>query len=173
MASLRGYLLQTCTITRRCVYGTPPLSLGEAMHYCTWTSKAAGIVGLFLLACILYGGGLCPTLYWSDSPEFITTAYTLGISHPAGSPTYSLFAKLATFFPLGSIAFRVNTFSALVSVLSIILLFSILYELLSTFSPWIRWNAALGGALFLLISESFWRFAEVAEVYSLQNGSFR
>ena len=27
----------------------------------------------------------------------------------------------------------------------------------------------MGGALFLLVSESFWRFAEVAEVYSLQN----
>ena len=30
-------------------------------------------------------------------------------------------------------------------------------------------TAALGGALFFLVSESFWRFTEVAEVYILQN----
>jgi Protein of unknown function (DUF2723) len=44
--------------------------------------------------------------------------------------------------------------------------------LLASSSPWTRWTAALGGALFLLVSESFWRFTEVAEVYSLQNGFF-
>ena len=137
-----------------------------------WTSKSASIVGLFLLASIVYGGGLCPTIYWFDSPEFVATTYTLGISHPAGSPTYSLFAKLATFFPLGSVAFRVNAFSALVGALSVTLLFSLLHTLLASSSPWARCTAALGGALFFLVSESFWRFTEVAEVYILQNCFF-
>ena len=139
------------------------------MRYCPWASKDAGTIGLFLLASVVYIGGLCPTIYWFDSPEFVATTYTLGISHPAGSPTYSLFAKLATFLPLGSIAFRVNAFSALVGALSVTLLFSILHKLLALTSPWTRWIAALVGGLFLLVSESFWRFTEVAEVYSLQN----
>src|SRR5215510_14645605 len=130
-----------------------------------WASKVTGSVGLFLLASVLYINGLCPTIYWSDSPEFVTTAHTLDISHPAGSPTYSLFAKLATFFPLGSVALRVNAFSTFVGALSIALLFSILYELLEASSAWIRGSAAASGALFLLVSESFWRFTEVAEVY--------
>jgi Tfp pilus assembly protein PilF len=134
-----------------------------------WPCKIAGSVLLFLLASVLYINGLCPTMYWNDSPEFVTTAHTLGISHPAGSPTYSLFAKLVTFLPIGSVALRVNAFSALVGACSIALLFSLLYELLSTSSAWIRGTAAAGGALFLLVSESFWRFAEVAEVYMLQN----
>jgi len=134
-----------------------------------WASKATGTAGLFLLASVLYIRGLCPTIYWFDSPEFITTAYTLGISHPAGSPTYSLFAKLATFLPLGSIALRVNIFSALVGALSVAWLFSLLYGLLAASPLWIRWPAAWGGGLFLLVSESFWRFAEVAEVYTLQS----
>jgi tetratricopeptide (TPR) repeat protein len=151
------------------MYGTPPLSLGYTMYYCPWTSKATGIVGLFLLASMVYVGGLCPTIYWFDSPEFVTTTYTLDISHPAGSPTYSLLAKLATFLPLGSVAFRVNAFSALVGALAVTALFSLLYRLLVASSFWTRWTAALGGALFLLVSESFTRFAEVAEVYSLQN----
>src|SRR5215510_13492995 len=135
------------------------------MHMHLRPSKATGRMMVFLCASVLYISGLCPTMYWFDSPEFITTAHTLGISHPAGSPTYSLFAKLATFLPLGSIAFRVNAFSALVGAFSVTLLFSILHKLLALSSPWTRWIAALGGALFLLVSESFWRFTEVAEVY--------
>src|SRR5215470_2181329 len=136
-------------------------------HNCP--GKAIGSVALFLLASVVYIAGLCPTMYWFDSPEFITTAHTLGISHPAGSPTYSLFAKLATFLPIGSVALRVNAFSALIGACAIALLFSLLYDLLGTSSAWIRGTAAAGGALFLLVSESFWRFAEVAEVYMLQN----
>src|SRR5215813_7114495 len=143
--------------------------LDGAMYPRLWPCKVTGSGVLFLLASVLYINGLCPTIYWNDSPEFVTTAHTLGISHPAGSPTYSLFAKLVTFLPIGSVALRVNAFSALVGACSIALLFSLLYELLSTSSAWIRGTAATGGTLFLLVSESFWRFAEVAEVYMLQN----
>src|SRR6059036_121889 len=100
------------------------------MHSRLWARKATGSVLLFLLASVLYIDGLCPTIYWFDSPEFVTTAHTLGISHPAGSPTYSLFAKLATYIPLGSVALRVNAFCALGGAFSIVLLFSLLYELL-------------------------------------------
>src|SRR5215510_3525540 len=139
------------------------------MHMHLRPSKATGRMMVFLCASVLYISGLCPTMYWFDSPEFITTAHTLGISHPAGSPTYSLFAKLATFIPLGSVALRVNAFSTFVGALSIALFFSLLYEFLEASSAWIRWSAAAGGALFLLVSESFWRFTEVAEVYILQN----
>src|SRR5215510_10482658 len=134
------------------------------MHMHLRPSKATGRVMVFLCASVLYISGLCPTMYWFDSPEFITTAHTLDISHPAGSPTYSLFAKLATFFPLGRFALRVNAFSALLGAFSIAWLFSLLYDLLEASSLWTRWLAAAGGALFLLVSESFWRFTEVAEV---------
>ncbi|MGE3540962.1 MAG: DUF2723 domain-containing protein [Candidatus Tectimicrobiota bacterium] len=140
------------------------------MYYGPWMSKATGTTGLVLLASIIYGGGVCPTIYWFDSPEFVTTAYGLDISHPTGSPVYSLLAKLLTFLPFGSVALRVNLFSVLTGIGCIVLLFHLLYELLGVTSrPWIRWLAALGGALFLLVSVSFWRFAEVAEVYVLQN----
>jgi Tfp pilus assembly protein PilF len=64
----------------------------------------------------------------------------------------------------------VNVFSALCGGLTISLLFSLLYALLPESPPWTRFCAALSGALLLLISESFWRFSEVAEVYTLQDG---
>jgi len=134
-----------------------------------WHSKCTVAYGLFVLASALYIWGLAPTIYWRDSPEFITAVHLLGISHPAGSPMYTLLAKPLTFLPLGSIALRVNLFSALCGALTISLLFSLLYELLPESLPWVRLCAALSGALFLLLSESFWRFSEVAEVYTLQN----
>ena len=139
------------------------------MYYQPWTSKTTGIVGLFLLASAVYIGGLCPTIYWFDSPEFVTVAHTLDISHPAGSPTYALVTKLATFLPLGSIALRINACSAFIGVVAVVLLFVLLYTLFASESPSTRWIAACGGALFLLVSESFWRFTAVAEVYILQN----
>ena len=135
--------------------------LGNRKKICTY--------GLFLLASVLYIGGLSPTIAWRDSAEFIPVVHTLGISHPAGSPTYILLAKPMTFLPIGSIALRVNMFSALLGALSIALLFALLCELLGEAPPWTRVGAALSGALFLLLSESFWRFSEVAEVYTLQN----
>jgi tetratricopeptide (TPR) repeat protein len=135
-----------------------------------WNSKCVAAYGLFVLASALYIWGVGPTLYWRDSPEFITAVHTLGISHPAGSPTYSLLAKPMTFLPVGSLALRVNVFSALCGGLTISLLFSLLYALLPESPPWTRFCAALSGALLLLISESFWRFSEVAEVYTLQEG---
>src|SRR5215813_3898218 len=132
-------------------------------------SKRTTAYGLFVLASALYIWGLAPTIYWRDSPEFVTAVHLLGISHPAGSPTYSLFAKPLTFLPIGSIALRVNLFSALCGALTISLLFSLLYELLTESPPLVRLCAALSGALWLLVSESLWRFSEVAEVYTLQD----
>jgi tetratricopeptide (TPR) repeat protein len=131
--------------------------------------KKACTYGLFLLASTLYISGLSPTIAWRDSAEFIPVVHTLGISHPSGSPTYTLLTKPMTFLPIGSIALRVNMFSALLGALSIALLFALLCDLLVEAPPWPRVSAASGGALFLLLSESFWRFSEVAEVYTLQN----
>lgn len=139
------------------------------MHAQLWSLKASGAQALFLLACVVYIWGIAPTISWRDASEFVTVAHTLGISHPAGSPTYALLAKPATFLPLGSIAFRVNLASAVFAALTVSLLFSLLYDMLTATPQRMRFFAAVCGATSLLVSESFWRFAEVAEVYTLQN----
>ncbi len=131
---------------------------------------------IFMLASLLYLSGLCPTISWFDSPEFVTIPWTLGIGHPAGSPTYSLAVKITTFLPLGSIALRVNVCSALASVLSLVVMCRLLWRLLEgsgvPSSVPIRSLATASGVLLLLVSESFWRLSEVAEVYSLQTWCF-
>jgi hypothetical protein len=133
-------------------------------------SKKTCAYGLFILASMVYLGSLAPTIAWRDAAEFVTVVHTLGISHPAGSPTYALLAKPLAWLPLGSLALRVNLASALFGALAVSGLFVLLYERFPTAPPWIRLGAAVSGALFLLVSESFWRFAAVAEVYTLQNG---
>jgi hypothetical protein len=131
--------------------------------------RTLGAIGLFAVATALYIWGLSPTIAWRDASEFTTIAHTLDIGHPAGSPTYSLLAKITALLPIGSIAQRVNFFSALIAAGAISLLFALLYELLSASTQWMRWSAALSGSLFLLLCQSFWRFAETTEVYTLQN----
>src|ERR1700752_3477008 len=103
-----------------------------------WKSKCATAYGLFVLASALYIWGLAPSLYWRDSPEFITAVHTLGITHPAGSPTYTLLAQPMAFLPIGSLALRVNFFSALCGALTVSLLFSLLSTLLPESPPWMR-----------------------------------
>lgn len=146
-----------------------PWASDGGMNDRLWDDKSLGAYGLFTLACVVYIWGLAPTISWRDSPEFVAVVHTLGISHPAGSPAYALLAKPMTFLPVGSIALRVNLFSALFGACTVALLFSLLYDVLGEAPRPVRFCASVSGALFLLVSESFWRFAEVAEVYTLQN----
>lgn len=42
-----------------------------------------------VISFITYLLTLSPTAYWGDSGELATVAYTLGIAHPSGYPTYT------------------------------------------------------------------------------------
>ncbi|MFQ5483676.1 MAG: DUF2723 domain-containing protein, partial [Nitrospinaceae bacterium] len=119
----------------------------------------------------VYLGTLCPTVFYRDSPEFINTAFALGISHPAGFPTYNLLAKALTFLPLGSVAFRVNLFSALAAVAALALVYAAAWMGLRLFSGdgedrQKTWAAALATGC-LAFSGPFWEQSRLAEVYTL------
>ncbi len=47
-----------------------------------------------------------------DSGETIASAHLLGVSHPPGYPLHALIGHLALWLPVGSMAFRLNLFSA-------------------------------------------------------------
>jgi|GEM_PF-696448 tetratricopeptide (TPR) repeat protein len=57
----------------------------------------------------------------NDSPETSAAAYFLGIGHPPGYPLFSMAAKIFTYIPLGNVAFRVNFFSALLALLTLLI----------------------------------------------------
>jgi hypothetical protein len=120
---------------------------------------------LLALTCLvaglaLYIRTLTPGLLIGDSGEFQTLAYLLGHTHPTGYPVYLALAKLATFWPLGDVAYRVNLFSALMGALTVVGVYLsgrllVKYRILS-----------FVGALALAVSPTFWSQAVIAEIYT-------
>jgi 4-amino-4-deoxy-L-arabinose transferase-like glycosyltransferase len=118
------------------------------------------MVASFGSSLFLYYRTLTPGLLHGDSGEFQTLAYLLGNTHPTGYPVYLVLAKLATFLPLGDVAYRVNVFSALMGALTVVGVY-LSGRLLVKFR-----FLALIGALALAVSPTFWSQAVIAEVYT-------
>jgi len=120
---------------------------------------------------LLYYFTICPTIYWNDSPEFIDAAYNFGISHPAGSPTYSLISKIFTFFPFFSLSFKTNLVSLFFALFTIFLVCTVILFLLSLYYPEIKKKEAnliiILSSLFITTMPSLWSKAILAEVYSM------
>jgi hypothetical protein len=103
-----------------------------------------------------------PTIYWLDSAELTTGAYTLGIVHGPGSPLYLLIGYIFAQLPIGDIGYRLNLMSVVSSTLTILFLYLIIYyltrqRLLSLTTSW-----------FIAFTYYVWNPALSAELYSLQ-----
>jgi len=124
---------------------------------------------VFILCFALYCGTLAPTITWQhdgyDGGDLITAAYTLGIPHPTGYPTYMLLGHLITQLPLGDVAYRMNLLSALCAALAVALCYATAVALLEPDGS--ARLAALSAALLLATSRIFWSQAVITEVYAL------
>ncbi|MBI5003693.1 DUF2723 domain-containing protein [Candidatus Kaiserbacteria bacterium] len=91
-----------------------------------------------------------------------TAVHTLGLAHSTGFPLYVLSAKLFTFvFPFGEFAFRLNIYSALLTALSVALLYVLILEMeLSTVAAFLA-SSTFG------LGFSIWRNAGQARIYPL------
>ncbi len=108
----------------------------------------------------LYAAMLAPSIYLGDSGDMVVAAWHLDIAHPTGYPLYALVGKLATFLPLGDVAFRLNLLSALCGVGTIALLAGFLRK--------VGYGRGAGmAALLFALSPSFWHEALIARVYTL------
>jgi hypothetical protein len=67
----------------------------------------------------LYALTAAPTVFWLDSSELAAASFELGIPHPPGHPLFVFLGKLATFIPLGTIAFRVHLMCAAMMAVSV------------------------------------------------------
>jgi hypothetical protein len=85
--------------------------------------KYRDIIILLLFLILIFQLYLYTTFpaFKSDSPETITAAYTLGISHPPGYPLYTLAAKIFYYLPFGSPAFRGNLFAIFLAIIVLVL----------------------------------------------------
>ena len=126
-------------------------------------------LAVFILCFALYCGTLAPTITWQhdgyDGGDLITAAYTLGIPHPTGYPTYMLLGHLITQLPLGDVAYRMNLLSALCAALAVALCYATAVALLEPDGS--ARLAALSAALLLATSRIFWSQAVITEVYAL------
>ena len=125
-------------------------------------AMAAVVLAVYLLT---LAPGLTFENYGTDGGDLVTAAYTLGVPHPPGYPTYTLLAWLFTRLPLGSIAYRVNLLSATCAALTVGLCCSLVLRLLpdEPQRPFLAATAALS----LAFGPLFWSQAVIAEVYAL------
>jgi hypothetical protein len=115
---------------------------------------------LSILALIVYVRTLAPDILYGDSAEFQTLAYTFGVTHSTGYPTYLLLGRLLGFLPINSPAWRISLLSAVSAALTVGGIY-----LLARYFTRSRIGAVLGGVT-LGISYTFWSQAVIAEVYT-------
>ncbi len=115
----------------------------------------------FVLPFTVYFLTMCPTISSGDSAELITNAFQFGLIHPPGYPLYTFIAKVFTYIPLGSIAWRINLLSVVFMSLSVSFLFFTVNLVIK------RTSISLLLALLYGFSPLIWRYAVVTEVFAL------
>lgn len=115
---------------------------------------AVGSFGLYAVTAV-------PGPFDGDSGEFQYMPRLLGLPHPTGYPLYLLLGWLWSWLPVGTMAFRLNLFSAFWAMLTLLLLFMIGRMLA------LPRVAALCGAVALGLVAPFWQYAGLAAVYTL------
>jgi tetratricopeptide (TPR) repeat protein len=123
---------------------------------------------LSVLVFLLYLAAICPTIYWRDGPEFSDIGYMLGISHPTGSPAYSLITRLFTMIPAGSIALKVNLASSVFGAAAFGMLFMLSSYLVRRLAGSQSMPVTAAFTLFFALSSSLWTTSVVAEVYAMK-----
>jgi hypothetical protein len=139
---------------------------------------------------VVYLLTLAPDLTWAhngaDGGDLVTAAYTLGVPHPPGYPTYTLLAWLITHVPLGSVGWRVNLLSALSAAATAALIYWTVVQLALRPAQKTRTDepdkhqagaklegdrlaivAGLGAAWSYAFAPLVWSQALIAEVYAL------
>ena len=114
---------------------------------------------IVILALMAYVRTLAPDILYGDSAEFQTLAYTLGVTHSTGYPTYLFLGRLVGFLPINTPAWRISLLSAICAAITV----SGVYLLAHGFTR--SQVGAVLGAITLGISYTFWSQAIIAEVY--------
>ena len=119
----------------------------------------------FLGPLLAYGLTLAPDITWAyqgaDGGDLITAAYTLGVPHPSGYPTYVLLGWAISRPELGSIAWRFNAMSALFMAGAAWFTFKVVKNATGF------WFAALVAAWTFAFLPLVWSQAIITEVYGL------
>ncbi|MDX8378224.1 MAG: DUF2723 domain-containing protein [Mariprofundales bacterium] len=110
-----------------------------------------------------------PVAGWRDGPEFIVSAWVLGISHPAGFPIYNALLWMSEQIPLANIAVRNHSMSAWLTLMASVCLYAAGMAFLRLLSPPVRGMSPLLAVICLvwLLLPAEIENAVQAEVYAL------
>ncbi len=127
---------------------------------------------VFVAVFILYYLTLAPGVVGGDAGEHQLAGPLLGIPHTTGYPLYILTGKLWTLLiPIGSMAWRMNLFSALGGALAAATTALVVYRLTpcvshSTFYLSPVWAGAIGAGFTLAFGLTLWQWSIIAGVRS-------
>ena len=128
-----------------------------------------------LAALWAYALTLSPTVAWvnlgEDSGDLLAASATLGIPHPTGYPLFILLGRLATFLPLGTIAFRINLVAAVAAAASVYFVVRLACALAPEAARLLGALGAAACALLYASSRGAWSQSVLSEVYTL-NAAF-
>jgi hypothetical protein len=135
-------------------------------------------LAIALLAFLIYLLTLAPGLTWrnsaSDGGDLLTAAFTWGIPHPTGYPTYLILLRgFSAVVPTGSAALHGNLFSAVTASVAIGLLFMATVRILRSLplssgmtDRYVLISAGVS-SISMAASRELWSQATVTEVYAL------
>src|SRR5687768_12349856 len=98
-----------------------------------------------------------------DTPMFQFIGRVLGVPHNPGYPLYVLLTYPFSYLPIGSLAYRINLFSAIFGALTVSLAFLIARRL------GCRRIVSAAAALGMAFGHIFWSQSLIAEVYTLDS----
>jgi hypothetical protein len=151
-----------------------------------WIHKKAPIL-LFVIALSFYLYTLAPVVTFVDSGELAAVVATRGVSHPTGSPLYSLLGSFVAAIPIGTLIQRLNAFSALCAAISVVFTYLLFLQICKTISVKKKqktkdkkklktvesisiespWFGAAAAAFAWMTNRALWNTATVTEVYAL------
>lgn len=121
---------------------------------------------VFLFVFTIYLLTAPKTVVLEDDGLFILASYFNGIAHSPGYPLFTLLGHIATYIPIGSVAYRVHALSGLFGAISCVFLYFIVVVLLKDRV------FAFTAAVCLGLSKIFWSQSIIAEVYTLNAAIF-
>jgi len=124
--------------------------------------KHSDSILLYLFIVFIYIYTAPPSVFLGDSGDMTAAAALFGVAHDPGYPLYSFLGFIWTkVFSFGTIAWRMNVFSALWAAGGVVLVYMLV--------KYVTKNAlaAFVGATVLAFSSTYWLFGTTAEVFSM------
>lgn len=121
-------------------------------------------VFLFLFSFLIYLKNLSPSVFGGDVGDLATAIISKGVPHPSGYPLFTMLGIFFNSLPISqSPIWKIGIISSISSSMAVVLMYLIIFELTK------NKILSLITSLILAFTYTFWLFAEIAELFALNN----